>query len=437
MTDARSTADPTVRELPIAAGGELDLRLGANRLRIRITDGDRVVLRGHTDHDLERDVEITTGTGWIRVTDGPQGSVRVGPITVRSGGRAPDLDVEVPRGVRISGRTLSGDIEAVGVVGPTRWQSASGDVRIGADGGPILVETLSGDATVEARNPLAVTCRTVSGRVRIRAPRVHALDVATTSGDVMIDAALSPGSSHAVTSVSGDLRLTTGSDVTVELQSVTGDIRSSLPHRIEGARGRRTVIVGSGKVRVGVKTMSGDVQLKDGAPDTTPLDPRLDATAAQASGAWSWADVAREWAESARGWAASWGEASPTPPKSRAADAAPRPAAADSSTAARSAPGAADAAAGAPEAPSTAAPVPAEAPTPGDGWSGVHPAGVAPVSEPEHVDDATSPVAAPTAADVETARLEILRALERGDLDVETAAERLAGLEGLAGHREG
>ena len=104
MTDTRPVTDPTVRELPLAAGGDLELRLGANRLRIRVVDGDRVVIRGRTDHDLERDVEIKSGSGWVRITDGPAGSLRFGPFTMRSGGHVPDLEIDVPRGVRISAR---------------------------------------------------------------------------------------------------------------------------------------------------------------------------------------------------------------------------------------------------------------------------------------------------------------------------------------------
>ena len=35
MTNPQSTVDPTMRALPLAPGGELELRLGANRLRVR------------------------------------------------------------------------------------------------------------------------------------------------------------------------------------------------------------------------------------------------------------------------------------------------------------------------------------------------------------------------------------------------------------------
>ena len=448
MTETQSTSDPTVRELPLEAGGDLDLRLGANRLGIRVTDSPHVVIRGRTDHDLERDVEITSGAGWVRVTDGPAGSLRVGPLTVRSGGHTPDLAIDVPRGVRINARTLSGDIDAVGVAGPSRWQSASGRIRLGAESGPLTIETMSGDVLVEAGAPLAVTARTVSGSVRVRAPRLSSTDVATTSGDVTLDAALDGGAAHSITSVSGDLLLVTGSPVTVDLQSVTGDIRASLPHRSDGARGRRTVTVGSGAVRVDVKTMSGDVRLTPGAPDDAPATAsgspdgrgaRPERTSFWAEFGRDWAEFGRDWAEWARDWARDWaawgaswsaGRGSTSPDSAEPGPARWSPAGAEPAGAAG--PGRAPTdRAGAPDArgedqgetgqsrPAAAGPatdLPAAAAQPG-------------------LDD-TAPVPTPGDADLDAARLEVLRSLERGDLDVQSASDRLADLERLSRHPE-
>jgi hypothetical protein len=420
MTETTRTADPTVRELPIAAGGELELKLGANRLRIRTTEGDRVVVRGRTEHDLERDLEITSGQDWVRVTDGPAGSLRLGPLTVRNGGRTPDLDIEVPRNVRISARTLSGSIEAIGIAAPSRWQSASGSIRIGADAGPLTIETMSGAAYVDAHGPLALTTRTVSGTVKIHARRLTALDVATTSGDITVDGVLDAGAVHTLTSVSGDVRLATGSEVTLSLQSVAGDIRAAMPHRSDGARGRRTVVVGSGRVKVEVRTMSGGVELKPGEPDTGPAGAGGGATAPRPT---FWADFGRDWAESAKDWAESWkdwgrewGESwaagrawssgrpepvdAPAPPTPSTPPAAPAPPAPSPTSAPESSQAADD----------------ARARSEADGAS----------------ETDTAPVPVPTPADVEAARLEVLRALERGELDVEAAADRLATLEVLA-----
>ncbi len=395
MTRTAGSPRPSARELPIAPDGELELRLGANGLRVRVTEGDRVVVRGQADHDLERDVEITSGEGWVRIADGPAGTLRVGPVSIRGRGHAPDLEIEVPRGVRISGRTLSGDIEAVGLRAPSRWQTASGDVRIGAEAGPLAIETVSGDALVDARGALAITARTVSGDVRVRAPRLTALDAATTSGDIVIESALDEGSHHTLVSVSGDVRLVTASEVTLSLQSITGDLRVPAPHRIEGSRGSRRVVVGSGRVAVDVRTMSGDLELRRSPSDAAP-DGRADGAAAAPSGQ-SWADLGRDWSEWARDWS-SWG-ASWSAGK-RWGSPAGAGAAGD--------------------------PLGREAPVPPGAESPAEPA-----------DEDTSPVVLPTVADAEAARLGILRAVESGEIGVEEAADRLAALEGVPAGGEG
>jgi hypothetical protein len=398
MTEpARS--NPSLREIPVPAGGDVDLRLGSNRLHIRAGRDGVVTIRARDGEDLDRELEIVTGHGYVKVMDGGAGTFRLGPIALRSG-HAPDLDVEIPRDVRLSVRTVSGDVTAVGIAGPNRWTTAAGDLKLELDGGPVTVETVSGDARITASVPLAVTARTVSGDVRVRAPRVMALDAATTSGDVEVDAALSDAAHHTVTSVSGDVRLITGSEVTVTTQSVAGDIRASMPHRTEGTRGRRTVVVGSGRVHVAVRTMSGDVQLRQGRADDAPAtpvtterpaDPPLTKAAWDAVSPEPPAPVAPPTA-----WPA---PAAPTPPSPPAPPVAWPSPSAGNGVAAASSPLA--------DAPSATTP------------------DVAPVAEP-----AATPVAAtrPSAA-VEDERLEILRALERGDLDVDAAWQRLDALE--------
>ena len=416
MTDpARS--NPSLREIPVSAGCDVDLRLGSNRLHIRTGRDGMVTIRARDGEDLDRELEIVTGHGYVKVMDGGAGTFRLGPIALRTG-HAPDLDVEIPRDVRLSVRTVSGDVTAVGIAGPNRWTTAAGDLRLALDGGPVTVETVSGDARIEASVPLAVTARTVSGDVRVRAPRVLALDAATTSGDVEVDAALSDATHHTVTSVSGDVRLITGSEVRVVTQSVAGDIRASMPHRTEGTRGRRTVVVGSGRVHVAVRTMSGDVQLRPGRIDDAPATP-----------------VAAERPADPPMTKAAWDVVSPEPPLSPFAPVPPM----------------ATVPPAAPVAP--VVPTPPVPPVPPVVWpssSAWNPGGAAavPAAEATTSTRTTTTDAAPPAgsavepvpavaavqaaqppATVEDERLEILRALERGDLDVESAWQRLDALE--------
>jgi Putative adhesin len=414
--------NPSLREIPVPAGGDVDLRLGSNRLNIRSGRDGVVVVRARDGEDLDRELEIITGHGYVKVVDGGAGTFRIGPLSLRSG-HAPDLDVEVPRNVRLSVRTISGDVHAAAILGPSRWTTATGDLRLGLDGGPVTVETVSGDARIESAAPLAVTARTVSGDVRVRAPRVLVLDAATTSGDVEVDAALAETAVHTVTSLSGDVRLITGSEVRVETQSVAGDVKASMPHRTEGTRGRRTVVVGSGRVHVSVRTMSGDVQLRQGRPDDTGPAPAPAADPATASA------PPPTWPAPSPAPTTTW--PAPVTPASRPAPSAPPPAAPPVPvvTWPAAAP-AGDAPTPAASIASAAAADPTPAAAPSTTAAVVDPAMAAIPSFADR-EPAPSPAEPPAAASaaMEDERLEILRALERGDLDVETAWHRLDALE--------
>ena len=117
-------------------------------------------------------------------------------------------EVFVPAAV-VSFRTLSGDIEAKGTAGESRWATASGDIRIQVDGGPVAVESMSGDVEVVATAPIELRARSVSGDLAVRGSRFDALAASSTSGDIRVDAALGAGQDHVISSVSGDVELTT------------------------------------------------------------------------------------------------------------------------------------------------------------------------------------------------------------------------------------
>jgi len=358
MTDIARALD--VREIPIEVGGTVEVLLSSSDLRIRGTDADQVVLRTRNGRPIDDEVTIETEPGRVRIRDG-EGSFRLGPVHLRLRGVS-GLDIDVPRSIAIVCRTLSGDVVAEGIGGASRWNSASGDIAVAVDAGPVAIDTMSGDATVRASVPLGLTVRTVSGDVRVRAPRLEGSAITTTSGDVHLVAALAAGARHTVSNVSGDVDIETDSSVRVETHSITGDVKVEGPHRTEGGRGSRTVIVGDGAAVLAVSTTSGDVRV--------------------------WSLVA---------------EAGAPAPKAVIAEA------------------------GAPAPKVVAAVAPVMPP--------VAPAPPVVVAEAEAVpnlvrttapaDDGESPVSDRR----EAARLEVLRALERGEMDVETASHRLEILE--------
>ena len=259
MTDTMTTSSAS-REVALEPGGSVDIVLAASHLRLRGVDGDRVIVRSRDGAPLEGRVRVEVAAGIVRIRDG-EGSVRLGPL-VLSTRRSPDLDIDLPRTAALIVRTVSGDVEALGIGGASRWASTSGDLRVTVSAGPVQVELMSGDAVVEASAAISLVGRTVSGDLRVRAPRLDGLDASTTSGDVRIEADLAAGSRHAISSVSGDVDVVTGSPVRLDAQTIAGDVRANGPHATEGGRGRRTLVVGNGSVGLSVRTTSGDVRLR-------------------------------------------------------------------------------------------------------------------------------------------------------------------------------
>ncbi len=261
MTETtRDTA--SVRQLPLDPGGEVEILLTSNNLRLRGVDGDLVTVRTAGGEAIDDEIEFDATPGRIRIRESETG-FRVGGFRIRAH-RTADLDIDLPRGAGLSVRTLSGDVVAAGIAGDGRWATASGDLRLDLEGGSVAIESMSGDATLRASAALSVTARSVSGDLDLAAPRLDRLAASTTSGDVRIDAALGAGVDHAISSVSGDVELATPSPVRVDTQTITGDVRANGTHAGEGGPGRRTLVVGDGSVHVIVRTTSGDFHLRAG-----------------------------------------------------------------------------------------------------------------------------------------------------------------------------
>ncbi len=260
-----------VRELPLDPGGSVEIVLAASDLRVRGIDGDRVIIRSRGGAPLDDGIRLEAASGVVRIRDG-EGTFRLGPIRLQTR-HAPDLDIDVPRTATVSLRTLSGDVEAHGIGGASRWASASGDLRVAVTAGPVHLESMSGDAVLEASTSIALTARTVSGDMAVRAPRLDSLDASTTSGDVRVEGDLATGARHAINSVSGDVDVITRSAVRLEAQTIAGDIRATGPHATEGGRGRRTLVVGDGSVTLTVHTTSGDIRLRVPGDPVAPAPP--------------------------------------------------------------------------------------------------------------------------------------------------------------------
>jgi DUF4097 and DUF4098 domain-containing protein YvlB len=224
-------------------------------------------------------LELSTGSGDVHVSEGPAGEVRVHgtihakgwsegdardrinqivsnpPVSqdanlIRVGGMGRHFDVsidytiETPASTELHCSTGSGDVEVQGIQGPATFTSGSGDVSAAEIGNDVQAQAGSGDVKLsDIKGQVQVT--TGSGDIEVdsaqRAVRLH-----TGSGDIEVnqpsDALVAEAGSGNVT-VSGahaDLRAHTGSgEITIngspgasnywDLRASSGDVTLRVP----------------------------------------------------------------------------------------------------------------------------------------------------------------------------------------------------------------
>jgi DUF4097 and DUF4098 domain-containing protein YvlB len=195
---------------------------------------------------FSRSADITIS---VRCPEGAAVDCSSGSSDVQARGVLGDLGV----------KTASGDVDIDDVLGTCRIASASGDLKIRTVHGDAVVATASGDVVVgEALADLSVN--TVSGDVSVSTAR-RGVSAHTVSGDIEIGTV--DGGAVRLQSVSGDVvvGMAPGQSLWFDVASVSGDTTSDLDvgdAEEVGAEGSA--------VEVRVRTVSGDVRLRRGAP---------------------------------------------------------------------------------------------------------------------------------------------------------------------------
>jgi DUF4097 and DUF4098 domain-containing protein YvlB len=240
------------------------------------TDKTVVRLEGHTPDAEELLVERATvecrsanggHTVVVKVPKGAIGSrfLRRNAVTVR---------VDLPEGSDVTVMAASADVEVTGPVGAADFatssghvsaddvagnltaKSASGDITVGTVEGDLKVQTASGDLRCSSVEGRAVFT-TASGDVEIGAADKQ-VEIKATSGDVRLGE-LAHGAR--VTNVSGDVRVLAIDEGTLHVRSVSGSV-------IVG-------VVAGVDLHVDVETMSGQIR-SDIALDDSPASHRKD-----------------------------------------------------------------------------------------------------------------------------------------------------------------
>ena len=179
-----------------------------------------------------------------------------------------DYVVNVPSGVAVTVRSISGSVVVTAVRGEVRAETISGDVEVSATPNVAVAKTVSGNVTardIGSANLLslgtvsgtviasglkvrALEASTVSGNVRISGVQIERVEASCVSGNIEFDSPLTKGGRYEFTSHSGDVRIALSGNTGFELDADTfsGSVRSDLPitlrtmGRDDRGRGRGT-----------------------------------------------------------------------------------------------------------------------------------------------------------------------------------------------------
>jgi hypothetical protein len=281
MTPAGAAPTSVDQRVALAADGVLAVTNVAGQVLIRGWDR------------AEAQVSGTLGEGVERLDVRKDGDRLVVRVVLRRGASQRDgkanLELSVPRSVRLEVSTVSAGVDVAEVGGEQRLNSVSGDIRLDGGGASTEVKTVSGDvllrgseqgtalriATVSGdvrieRGGGSLEANTVSGDLRLGLGAIRSLRLRSTSGDIEVRATAERGSRVEAESVSGDvdLSLIAPAGIELEAESFSGAIASCFGARGEATRtpspGRSLRSVrGDGGSQVRIKTMSGDIDVCD------------------------------------------------------------------------------------------------------------------------------------------------------------------------------
>jgi hypothetical protein len=182
------------------------------------------------------------------------GRIQVGPKRGNDGWNNVSIsyDITVPANTRVTARSGSGDLEVADIAGPLEVSTGSGDIRVGRIKDTVTAHTGSGDISVDAAGSTRTS--TGSGNVRVSAVRGD-LDARSGSGDI---SATQQGTGSAeVSTGSGDVDLS-GATGPLHVRASSGDIT------VQGAPSADwDLSASSGNVRVRLPSKGGaDLDLR-------------------------------------------------------------------------------------------------------------------------------------------------------------------------------
>lgn len=145
---------------------------------------------------------------------------------------AVEYDVRVPRRAALEFKSVSADVDVQNVTGSIRTNTVSGSIGLEAVNSDVVLHSVSGNLAAQNLNG-RLDVNTVSGDINVLG-HLDASRVNSVSGSIELAGPLNPSSAYDFHSVSGGvtLRLPADSRVSVAVRGVSADVNGDLPTEV-------------------------------------------------------------------------------------------------------------------------------------------------------------------------------------------------------------
>lgn len=262
--------------LSMPADGLVSVENVAGSVEFVAWDRAEVQVRGEAGDSVEK-VEINpTSTGVeVRIinrrgerrVDGTELYLRVpDAASLEAETVSADISASGSRGENILFRTVSGDLEVDASPQRMELKSVSGDVEFEGSVPRTSVETVSGEIVVVGAHG-EISASTVSGDLSLEAGELNRGRFEVVSGDLVLNLSIAGDGRLTCDSMSGDVRLSLPSDQqgAFVAQTLSGGIHSDFGKSSRVSRGPGMMLEhqeGRSGAKVRVETFSGDISIR-------------------------------------------------------------------------------------------------------------------------------------------------------------------------------
>jgi hypothetical protein len=201
-------------------------------------------------------------------------------------GSTADLEIKVPARSRLEIESFNGTIEVSGIKGSVKVGTVQGRIAVAVAGGEVEADTVNGSVEISGtphrvqaesvNGAVAITgasgevkASTVNGRLTVSGTGFDRVGLETVNGHALFEGELRAGATLDVESVGGgvELRLPEKTSAEFTIATFSGDVRNDFgpgarPVSRWTSQKELTFTLGSGSAKVGVETLSGDIEIR-------------------------------------------------------------------------------------------------------------------------------------------------------------------------------